>query len=272
MIPAVRTVTVVIPCRNEERNLPHVLNAIPSIVTDVIIVDGESTDETVRVAKESRSGVKIIGQHAPGKGAATLAGVVAAVGDITILMDGDDSMDPREIENMVDALMSGADFVHGSRELAGGGSSDFTSLRRLGNVVLRTIVNGTYRVRWTDLTYGYVGFWSDVVPYLGVEEFVHGPSTHLRDEHTGENRRPVSYGHGFEVEVLLLCRAAQLGFTITEVPSFEHKRRHGTSNLHAAKDGARVLFAIAHERLARRHKIRSADLDKLRSARSTSPS
>jgi glycosyltransferase involved in cell wall biosynthesis len=263
----VRAVTVVIPCRNEEKNLPHVFDAIPTAVTEVIIVDGDSTDRTADVAREHWPDVKIIGQHSPGKGAATIAGVLAATGEITILMDGDDSMDPHEIDNMIAALVNGADFVHGSREIGGGGSSDFTFLRRAGNQFLRFLVNGLYRVHWTDPTYGYVAFWSDVIPYLGIQEFVDGPRKHLRDEHTGEHLRPVGYGHGFEIEVLLLCRAAQLGFAIAELPSFEHKRRHGTSNLHAAKDGARVFVAIARERLARRPRLQPSELTELRGKR-----
>lgn len=267
MLPAVKSVTVVIPCRNEEHNLPHVLGSMPSFVTEVIIVDGDSTDRTQDVAREHWPDVKIIGQHSPGKGAATVAGVIAATGDIIILMDGDDSMDPSEINQMVGLLTSGSDIVHGSREIGEGGSSDFTFLRRFGNRMLRYLVNTLYRVKWTDPTYGYVGFWSDVVPILGVEEFVDGPSTQLRDAHTGEHRRPVSYGHGFEIEVLLLCRAAQLGFTVSESPSFERKRRHGTSNLHAAKDGARVFVSIVRERLARRPRLRPAELTDLRRRR-----
>lgn len=262
-----RTVTVVIPCRNEERNLPHVLGALPDVVTEVIVVDGESTDRTIDVARECRPDVKIIGQHSPGKGAATIAGMLAATGEITVLMDGDDSMDPQEIDQIVSALTSGADIVHGSREIGDGGSSDFTFLRRLGNQMLKHMVNVLYRTSWTDPTYGFVGFWSDVTPYLGAEQFVDGPSARIRNEQTGELSRPVSYGHGFEIEVLLLCRAVQLGFEITEVPSFEHKRRHGTSNLHAAKDGARVFLAIARERLARRPRLQLAEFAELRSRR-----
>jgi len=57
------------------------------------------------------------------------------------------------------------------------------------------------------------------------------------------------YGDGFEVETLINIRAAAAGLVIAEVPSYEHPRIHGVSNLSAAKDGWRVLKVILRERL-----------------------
>jgi hypothetical protein len=57
---------------------------------------------------------------------------------------------------------------------------------------------------------------------------------------------------GFEVETVINVRIARAGLRIAEVPSTEHERIHGESNLNAVRDGLRVLRAIIAERLRRR--------------------
>ena len=57
------------------------------------------------------------------------------------------------------------------------------------------------------------------------------------------------WGDGFEIETLIHVRVAKAGLVVAEVPSFEHKRLHGVSNLHAFRDGRRVLWTILSERL-----------------------
>jgi hypothetical protein len=52
---------------------------------------------------------------------------------------------------------------------------------------------------------------------------------------------------GFEVETLLNIRALQSKLAVFEVPSFEGSRLHGVSNLHAFRDGRRVLRTILSE-------------------------
>jgi hypothetical protein len=55
------------------------------------------------------------------------------------------------------------------------------------------------------------------------------------------------WGDGFEIETLLNLRAARANLRVIEVPSFEHPRIHGASNLNAVKDGIRVLRTISRE-------------------------
>ena len=54
-------------------------------------------------------------------------------------------------------------------------------------------------------------------------------------------------GNGFEIETLINLRAAAAGLAITEVPSYEHARIHGESNLNTFRDGRRVLRTIITE-------------------------
>ena len=54
-------------------------------------------------------------------------------------------------------------------------------------------------------------------------------------------------GDGFEVETLIHVRVAKAGLVVAEVPSYEHSRIHGVSNLNAIRDGRRVLRTILTE-------------------------
>ena len=67
------------------------------------------------------------------------------------------------------ALLDGADFAKGTRFVAGGGSSDITRLRRLGNRVLAAVVNLSHGTRYSDLCYGFNVFWRQHVPVLGLD-------------------------------------------------------------------------------------------------------
>jgi glycosyltransferase involved in cell wall biosynthesis len=229
------TLSIVIPALNEARNLPHVFARLPENVHEVILVDGYSLDDTISVARQLRPDVRIVMQTRKGKGNALACGFAAATGDIIAMVDADGSADPGEIPRFVEALLDGADFAKGTRFLKGGGSDDITRLRRAGNYLLSTLVNIAYGTRYSDLCYGFNLFWRRIVPLLDLN--VTQPA--------GGNVR--IWGDGFEIETLINIRVAAAGLTVTEVPSFEHSRIHGVSNLNAVSDGLWVLRTIVRE-------------------------
>lgn len=230
-------VSVVIPALNEARNLPHVFERLPASCYEVILVDGQSVDDTVNVARRLRRDVRIVRQTRQGKGNALACGFAAATGDIIAAVDADGSADPGEIPVFVQALLDGADFAKGTRYAQGGGSCDITRLRGLGNRTLRRLVNFRYRTRYTDLCYGFNVFWRHHVPVFGLDATYQA----------GSSRGP-TWGDGFEVETLINIRVAIAGLSVTEVPSFEHRRIHGESKLSALGDGWRILKVILGER------------------------
>jgi glycosyltransferase involved in cell wall biosynthesis len=241
-------ISVVIPTLNEARNLPHVFLRLPKDVHEVIVVDGHSVDDTVAVARQLRPDVRIVQQTRRGKGNALACGFEAATGDVIAMIDADGSADPGEIPKFVDALLSGADFAKGTRFAAGGGSADITRLRALGNRLLGTVVNLSHGTHYSDLCYGFNVFWQKHFPILELD-------TTSPPSRSGDGRL---WGDGFEIETLIHLRVAGEGLRVTEVPSFEHPRIYGVSNLDAFSDGVRVLTTILLERrrVRRRHRAR----------------
>jgi glycosyltransferase involved in cell wall biosynthesis len=233
-------VSVVIPARNEARNLPHVLQALPVGLHEVIVVDGHSTDDTIEVAKRLRPDVKIVQQTRYGKGNALACGFAALTGDMVVLLDADGSADPAEIPAFVAALAAGADLAKGTRFDRGGQSYDITRFRRIGNTALNGLVNILFGTRYTDLCYGYNAFRVRILPVLELPPVDAGAAA---DVPGGMLR-----GDGFEIEALMTVRAARGNVRITEVASTEKARLHGASNLRAIPDGIRVLRTILAER------------------------
>ena len=90
--------------------------------------------------------------------------------------------------------------------------------------MLNVLVNRMFGTRYTDLCYGYNAFWARHLDALAARL------------------------SGFEVETLMNIRAAKAGLRIQEVPSYEHSRLHGSSNLRAIRDGWRILKVILRER------------------------
>lgn len=237
-------VSVVIPALNEARNLPHVLAKLPADIYEVLLVDGRSTDDTVAVARSLRPDVRVVMQNRMGKGNALACGFAAATGDIIVMLDADGSADPAEIPRFVQALVAGADFAKGTRYGDGGGSHDLTRLRSFGNRSLSVLVNLLYGTTYTDLCYGYNAFWKTIDGAFGLDST--SPPAALKNGRL--------WGDGFEVETLLHIRVARAGLSVAEVPSFEHARIHGASNLSALADGLRVLRIVISERMTANRK------------------
>ncbi|WP_329215858.1 glycosyltransferase family 2 protein [Streptomyces sp. NBC_01485] len=221
-------VSVVIPAMNEAENLPYVFKTLPDWIHEVVLVDGNSTDDTVQVARDLWPGVKVVAQRGRGKGDALITGFEACSGDIIVMVDADGSADGNEIVSYVSALVSGADFAKGSRFANGGGTDDMTFIRWLGNRVLCAIVNRKFGARYTDLCYGYNAFWRHCLDKIELD------------------------CTGFEIETLINIRVVKAGLKVQEIPSHEYLRIHGVSNLRAVRDGLRVLRVILRERSNRR--------------------
>ncbi|MCO4793764.1 MAG: glycosyltransferase family 2 protein [Bacteriovoracaceae bacterium] len=112
---------VVIPAYNEENSIEFVLKNIPKdIVSDVIVVNNNSTDNTPHIAKTN--GAIVIDEIRRGYGQACLTGIERAFElspDIIAFLDADFSDNPEDLRALINELNKGCDLVIGSRVLGG---------------------------------------------------------------------------------------------------------------------------------------------------------
>jgi glycosyltransferase involved in cell wall biosynthesis len=221
------SVTVVIPALNEADGLALILPTIPSLVSELIVVDGGSTDDTVQIIRRMYPSAVRIRQTGRGKGDALKAGLAAATGDIVVTMDADGSMNPDDIVPAVGALLDGCDFVKGSRALDGAGSGDFSPLHRFGNWALTALSNLVFDAGYTDITYGFNAYWRRVM--LNAD----------------------TLSDGFEFEIQAAIRASRSGLMTGEVPCYEAPRAGGASKLSPMRDGWAIARILAVEALPR---------------------
>nr|MDQ2899432.1 glycosyltransferase family 2 protein [Acidobacteriota bacterium] len=109
-----QTITVIIPCLNEEEGIQLVLKDIPEFVDEVIVVDNNSTDRTPVIAAEL--GAKVIRERIPGYGRSYKRGFANATGDIVITLDGDHTYPVDGISYLLEAFLHlQVDFLNASR-------------------------------------------------------------------------------------------------------------------------------------------------------------
>ncbi len=108
------SITVIIPCLNEEQGIEQVLRRMPDFVDEVIVVDNASTDRTSEVARSF--GAQVIREEVRGYGRSYKRGFRQARGDIIVTLDGDHSYPVDAISYLLEAFLHlEVDFLNASR-------------------------------------------------------------------------------------------------------------------------------------------------------------
>ena len=140
-----QSITVIIPCLNEEQGIEKVLRAMPDFVDEVIVVDNNSTDRTSEVA--ASLGAKVIREDVRGYGRAYKRGFAVATKDLIITLDGDQSYPVDAISYLIEAFLHlEVDFLNASRfPVRDARAMSFKN--KFGNLVL-TLVMSLLFFRW----------------------------------------------------------------------------------------------------------------------------
>lgn len=219
---AAQRVSLVIVAKNEAASLPWVLERLTTFTGDRILIDGHSTDETARLA--SAAGWRVVVDDGTGKGGAIRQGAREAQGEFVVYLDADGSHDPDDIPKLLAPLLADqADLVMGSR-MRGGSDELYASIRELvrmfGSAVITIAINYRFGYRLTDYQNGFRAIRRDVMRTLGTRE------------------------RGFTIEQEMAIRAIRRGHRVTEVPTHEYRRRHGTSHIIVWKQIFPYLYCL----------------------------
>ena len=146
---------VIIPAFNEEHSIAKVIAEIPKTVTEIIVVDNNSTDQTSTVA--CKAGATVVHQKQMGYGYACLKGInhlkdKQQDGDIIVFLDGDYSDYPEELTSLVAPIEKGNyDLVIGTRNNPLLQKGALTSQQRFGNALATRLMALFYGGKFTDL-------------------------------------------------------------------------------------------------------------------------
>jgi glycosyltransferase involved in cell wall biosynthesis len=109
-----QTITVIIPCLNEEQGIERVLRAMPEFVDEIIVVDNNSTDRTSDIA--AALGAKVIREEVRGYGRSYKRGFSCASSDLIVTLDGDHSYPVDALSYLLEAFLHlDVDFLNASR-------------------------------------------------------------------------------------------------------------------------------------------------------------
>ncbi len=201
-------ISVIVPCRNEGRNIRPVLEWAAPYADELLVVDGHSSDNTRAIAAEL--GATILLDNGKGKGDAIRVGIANASGDILVFIDADGSHDPRDIPALVQPIIDGnADHVSGSRMLGGSDELHATIdqfVRLFGSQVITLSINYSQGVSLTDSQNGFRAIRADLARSLA-----------LKSEIT-------------TIEQEMIIKTVRSGYHIREVATHEYVRSNGESN------------------------------------------
>ena len=213
------TIKVIIPAFNEEKSIAKVITEIPDFVEEIVVVNNNSTDQTVQVA--TKAGASVLTEKSKGYGCACLKGIdylsqKDKTPDILVFLDGDFSDFPQELTKVIQPIIDGSvDFVVGARVKELRASGSLTPQQVFGNWLACFLMKILYQSSFTDL----------------------GPFRAIRWE-TLENLKMSDKTYGWTIEMQLKVLRQKISYQ--EVP-VSYKKRIGVSKVSGTVKG--TIFA-----------------------------
>lgn len=147
-------IAVIIPAYNEEQSIGKVVTDIPRAnVAEIIVVNNNSSDNTVNVAQEA--GATVLTETKQGYGAACLKGIAHCKGkdiDVIVFLDGDYSDYPEEMTKLIEPIENdGYDFILGSRVMGNREKGALPFQSQVGSIIAGFLINLFWGMKFTDL-------------------------------------------------------------------------------------------------------------------------
>lgn len=212
------SITIIIPARNEQEGLKHLLPELRKIYQDseIILVDDGSDDETGKVAGDSGVDLLITHPYSIGNGGAIKTGARTASGDILVFMDADDQHSAADVSKLLDKLNEGYDMAVGARNNSGQANLGRLFANKFYNYLASKISGHVIK----DLTSGFRAVRADIF-----RQFLY------------------LLPNGFSYPTSITMAFFRAGYPVAYVP-IEVKERTGKSHIRPLRDGIRFLLII----------------------------
>ena len=232
--PANPTVSVIIPARNESGNIRSILERVPAMGprTDLIFVEGNSTDDTWAVLERELTGFSrlpcaLIKQKGKGKATAVRQGFDAARGDILMILDADLTVPPEDLPRFYEAMRTGTgEFINGVRLVYPMEEKAMRFLNLAGNKFFSAAFSWLLGQRIKDTLCGTKVLWREDERRIAANRAYFGDFDPFGD---------------FD----LLFGAAKLNLKIVDMPIRYRERVYGDTNIHHWRHGALLLRMVA---------------------------
>ncbi len=212
-------VCILIPTLEEAATIGDVIDGFHEQgYTNILVVDGDSTDGTRDIARERRA--RVLTQSGSGKGQAVREALEYVDVPYVLMVDGDGTYDPVDAEAMLEPLAAGYDHVIGDR-FAGMESDAMTRLNGVGNRLINRSFRVIHGAAYDDILSGYRAFTTESMDGLALES------------------------DGFTIETELAVECVKHGVKTAVVPvTYRSRPEESDTNLHPIRDGGRIIFTL----------------------------
>jgi glycosyltransferase involved in cell wall biosynthesis len=230
------TVTLMIPTLNEEDGMREVMPKVKDEWVDqILIVDGNSKDRTVEIAKER--GYEVYIQKKKGIRHAYIESFPLIRGDIVITFSPDGNSIPELIPPLIDKMREGYDMVIVSRYAKGAKSEDDDRMTGFGNWLFTSTINRLHHAEYTDAMVIYRAWKRELFTDL--------------DLHKEKSYRTEKwFGTVMGCEPLLSVRAAKRRLRVAEIPGDEPPRVGGERKLQVVRWGLAYMTQVWLEKVS----------------------
>jgi len=217
------TVEIIIPTLNEGNTIRQLIHDIRnqklSVIISILVVDGGSTDLTVKICQEED--VQVIKQKEKGKGNAIREAVEISKADIVVFIDGDGTYSVSDLPSVLEPILTTkAEMVVGTRIKDDREKGSITMLNTMGNNLFNSTINFALKSNVTDSLSGFRA---------------------LRRETFNDL---ILFSKNFEIEVEMTVEALAKGYRIIEVPIKYFKRKGGKTKLSPSIDGIKIARTL----------------------------
>lgn len=215
-----KTISLLIPCYNEEKGLNKLLQNKPPFIDEIIVIDNASTDATAEIA--ARYGALVVFEPKRGYGQAYLAGLPKVTGDIIVTLDGDGTYPMSEIEKLLSLIENEhCDFVTGRRyPLTDKNIQPF--INRCANWFISMLIRILFHIKLMDSQSGMMAFKRHILNKIKIQDT----------------------GMGFSQEIKIKA------FTNKDIQCREvwisYRLRTGEVKFKSLKDGMHNLYSAIH--------------------------